>query len=433
MMRRILRNILSSILGMLSRSIIRKYRPTVVMVTGSVGKTSTKDAIAAALGQKFPLRKSEKSFNSEIGVPLTIIGVENPWSNVGAWLKVFKRAFSLLFLTKEYPKLLVLEVGADRPGDLVKICKIVKPSVVVVTFLPSVPVHVEAYETPEAVREEEFSPASMLPAGAPLIICADDEYAVIYAARLPHAALHTFGYTDAAEVRITKPHIWSEDHPGHGIPQGMQGSLQVGGKAYPFKVVNSFGKSQLYAPAAALATALSLGMTANEAMEGLRSYVLPPGRGHFLAGIRGTTLIDDSYNSSPVATEESLRSLPLLKPLRTVVVLGDMLELGRHSIPEHERIGHIAREYANVIVTVGSRARGIADAARADGMPEESIHSYETSVAASKALPALLQEGDTILVKGSQSIRMERIVRVLLASAEDSSKLVRQDAEWQKR
>ena len=155
-MRTLLRNICAGILASLSRAIIRKHKPTVVMITGSVGKTSTKDAVAAALSEKFYLRKSDKSFNSDFGVPLTIIGAKNPWANPIAWIRVFQEALSILFLPTHYPKLLVLEVGADRPGDLAKILKIAKPDAVVVTLLPSVPVHVEAYETPAAVREEEF-------------------------------------------------------------------------------------------------------------------------------------------------------------------------------------------------------------------------------------------------------------------------------------
>src|SRR3989344_5744805 len=171
-MKNVLKICVAFMLGFLAKVVIRRYRPRVGMVTGSVGKTSTKDAVAAMLERRFLVRKSEKSFNSEFGVPFTIFGVENPWDNPSAWFKVIKCALALVFLPNHYPNMLVLEVGADRSGDLARILRIVTPDAVVVTQLPEIPVHVEAYTSPEAVREEEFSPAYALAAGAPLVVCA---------------------------------------------------------------------------------------------------------------------------------------------------------------------------------------------------------------------------------------------------------------------
>jgi UDP-N-acetylmuramoyl-tripeptide--D-alanyl-D-alanine ligase len=424
------KEIVAGMLAALARGIIRKHKPTVVMVTGSVGKTSTKDAVAAALSENFYLRKSDKSYNSDFGVPFTIIGVGNPWSNPFAWLHVFGEALAVLLLPTHYPKLLVLEVGADRPGDLAKILRIAKPDAVVVTLLPSVPVHVEAYETPAAVREEEFAPVLALAPGAPLIICADDEFAVAKAKRIDTQAC-CYGVDKTADVRIEDIEVWPY--------KGMQATLEINGKKYPLKVPGVFGRSQLYAPAAAVATALSLGMKAEEALEGLKFYNPPPGRGRVFRGKKGTLLIDDTYNSSPAAVEEILRSLELMpngpsgSAPRKIAVLGDMLELGRYSVAEHARIGHIAKETADFLVTVGPRAKAIGESAIEDGMPEECVLHYESSVEAVVPLEELIQEGDLVLVKGSQGVRMERIVRPLLADFADASKLVRQDEEWLKR
>ncbi len=421
-------------LASFARSIIRKYKPTVVMVTGSVGKTSTKDAVAAALSENFYLRKSEKSFNSDFGVPFTILGVANPWANPLAWLAVIGEAFAVLFFPTHYPKLLVLEVGADRPGDLAKILKIAKPDAVVVTLLPSVPVHVEAYETPAAVREEEFAPATALMPGAPLILCADDEFALDKAKRIETDPC-TYGLSRDANVRIEDVEIWMEgDELGVSAIKGMQALLSINGETYPVKVSGVLGRSQLFAPAAAVATALALRMKPEEALKGLATYVAPPGRARIFAGKKKTLLIDDTYNSSPAAVEEILRSLELIPGTpRRVVVLGDMLELGRYSVAEHVRIGHIAEETADVLVTVGARAKAIGESAKEDGMAEDQVHHFATSVEAALAVEELLQEGDVVLVKGSQGVRMERIVRPLLANFADVSKLVRQDAEWLRR
>jgi UDP-N-acetylmuramoyl-tripeptide--D-alanyl-D-alanine ligase len=453
------RNILTRALAKLAHGIIRKYQPIVVMVTGSVGKTSTKDAIAAALSERFFLRKSEKSFNSDIGVPLTIIGAENPWSHPLAWMRVFQRGFAALLLPTHYPKLLVLEVGADRPGDLLKILKIAQPSVVVVTLLPSVPVHVEAYETPAAVREEEFVPALALDPAAPLIICADDEYAIKHSRRVD-AHVSSFGLAETADVRITDVGVWMD--ATHALPsgdtwqlrqlKGMRATLTIHAEdgtveTHELKVPGALGRSQLFAPSAAIATALALGMPVKDAFKGLESYIPPAGRGRIFKGKKNTVLIDDSYNSSPAAAEEILKSLSLLsenslnnsstltnvRNSRKIAILGDMLELGRYSVAEHTRIGHIAKDCVDVLVTVGSRARAIGEASITDGMPQEHVHHFNTSLEAAMPIEELLREGDIVLIKGSQGMRMERIVRPLLADFADVEKLVRQDEEWSRR
>jgi UDP-N-acetylmuramoyl-tripeptide--D-alanyl-D-alanine ligase len=430
-MKTLSRNLFASILALLSRAIIRKYHSKIVMVTGSVGKTSTKDAVAAALSKEFNVRKSDKGFNSDFGVPFTIIGVNNPWASIPAWLGVFSDALGLIFFPHPYPNMLVLEVGADRPGDLARILKIATPDVVVVTLLPSVPVHVEAYETPAAVREEEFSPAFALMPHSPLIVSTEDEYALTLARKLD-VHMSCFGMSDAATVQIKDIRVWSEDH----MPKGMEATFVIEGRAHEVKVEGAFGRTQLYAPAAALTVAIALGITPMNALKGLKSYVSPPGRGRLFKGKLNTVLIDDTYNSSPAAADEVLRSLEMLPKQahsRRVAILGDMLELGRYSMAEHARLGHIAKECVDVIITVGSRAQAIGEAAIEDGMEQGNVVAFNNSKDAAAAILDLLKEGDIVLVKGSQGIRLERVVKELLADASDSSELVRQDREWLKR
>src|SRR3989344_8352419 len=161
-MKSILRAIIVSVLNGLTRGILAKYKPKIVMVTGSVGKSSTKDAIAAALASSVYLRASKKSYNSEFGLPRTVIGRETAWGSPLGWLAIILEGLALLLYPSHYPKLLLLEVGADKPKDLKKLMRIATPDVVVVTRLPEVPVHVEANEGPSEVREEEFAPAYSL-------------------------------------------------------------------------------------------------------------------------------------------------------------------------------------------------------------------------------------------------------------------------------
>jgi len=431
-MKHFFRNIVAALLAGFARGIVRKYRPKIVMITGSVGKTSTKDAIAAVLDSRFYIRASEKSYNSEFGVPLTIIGAKNPWTNAAAWINVLSEALALLVLPNHYPKVLVLEVGADRPGDLARILKIATPDIVVVTRLPEMPVHVEAYATPAAVREEEFEPAYALAPGCPLIVSADDEFARALAAPL-QARTTTYGVSNDADVRILTDGPLLED----GLVVGMEGKLSAAGEEFTVPVEGALGRPQLLAPAAAIAVGMAMGMTAKEAAKGVKAYEPPAGRGRLVRGKNGALLLDDSYNASPTAVEEALASLQMIhnvkKGSRRIAALGDMLELGRYSREEHERIGKSAAGKCDVLVAVGTRSRAMAEAAREAGMAEESVHTFDTSKEAAAFLNGAIQEHDVILIKGSQSMRMERIAEALIRDPNDLKLLVRQDREWKRR
>ncbi|MES2225956.1 MAG: UDP-N-acetylmuramoyl-tripeptide--D-alanyl-D-alanine ligase [Patescibacteria group bacterium] len=431
-MKLFLRNFFASILATFARGVLRKYHPTVVMVTGSVGKTSTKDAIAAVLDSRFYIRASEKSYNSEFGVPLTILGANNPWASPFAWLKVFGEALALLIFPNHYPKVVVLEVGADRPGDLARILRIATPDIVVVTQLPEMPVHVEAYATPDAVREEEFAPAYSLAPDSPLILSADDEYARALAVPLS-VSVSTYGAHKDADIRIEAARPYFED----AIAAGMESTVYIHGTAHTLRVRGALGRPQLLAPAAAISVGCALGMTVEEVLKGVEAYVPPAGRGRLIHGRNESCIIDDSYNASPAAVEEALASLQIAasaqKGTRRIAILGDMLELGRYSHEEHERIGKSAAGKCDVLVTVGVRSYATADAAVTAGLSKDQAHRFDTAEGAAGFLKDFIQKGDAILIKGSQSVRMERIVEALLRTPEDRKLLVRQDYEWKKR
>lgn len=416
--------IVAFVLLFLARAVVRRYRPHVVMITGSVGKTSTKDAVAAVLATRFFVRASEKSFNSQFGVPFTILGVSNPWNNPLAWFSLVKRAIALLVLPNHYPNMLVLEVGADKPGDLAWILRMATPDAVVVTRLPEVPVHVEAYASPEAVREEEFSPAYALRAAAPLIICADDPYALLSAKRTP-ARIISFGFTDTATVHVSNISCAESE----GKVTGMRASVVMGGVHGDIVVKGSVGTTQVCPVAAALAVAFAFDIALPDALKALEAYEPPPGRGRLLTGKNNSIIIDDTYNASPIAVEKALATLKTFPhAARRIAVLGDMLELGRYSVLEHERIAALAHDSADVIATVGIRARVFA---QREGKAETLL--FDTARSAALALVDIIGPGDVVLVKGSQSIRTERIVKALLANSADSSLLVRQEKKWRER
>lgn len=424
MIKKIGKFIITHMLAFFARAVVRRYHPHIVMVSGSVGKTSTKDAVAAVLATRFYVHKSEKSFNSEFGVPFTILGVENPWNNPFAWISVIKKALALLLLPNHYPNLLVLEVGADRCGDLSRILRIATPDAVVITRLPEIPVHVEAYTSPEAVREEEFCPAYELSPDAPLVVSADDTYALAMAKRTP---AYVFSYGSAADAMVRVRDIDFYEHEGRVA--GMQAHVDVAGEQKNIVVRGSVGRTQLFPVAAALAVARAFLIPTSEALLALEAYEPPPGRGRIFAGKNGSIIIDDSYNASPVAVEEALATLkkfPHAK--RRIAVLGDMLELGRYSVKEHKRIGTLACNSANIVATVGIRARAFAVTSH-----DCEVLQFENSRAAADALAEVVQAGDVVLIKGSQSVRMERIAEALLLDSGDALRLVRQERRWKRR
>lgn len=414
-----------------ARWVLAKYHPQVVAITGSVGKTSAKEATFAALAKGAHIRKSEKSLNSEIGVPLAVLGLETGWSNPLKWL--FILAEGLFAMTDAaYPELLVLEVGADRPGDIRKIGSWLNPSVVVITGVPEVPVHVEYFGSPEAVADEKKHLARALREGGRLVLNGDDEH--VLAMRSEFRAVCTlYGFDEGNDVRAS--HVQTVyDKEG---PSGVRFRVNHSGSSVPFYVQGALGKTHVYPVLAACAVGLSLGRDLVAIGESLNTYTPAPGRMRLLPGRGGTTILDDTYNASPVAMHAALDALGDLKTDgRKIAVLGDMLELGKYSVEEHRKVGHQVAEIADLLVVVGLRARGIAQAAIEAGLPEARVRMYEQGEVekVGEDLAQVLRTGDIVLAKGSQSMRMEKAVRLLLAdSVEAKSVLARQDEAWLQR
>ncbi len=428
------------ILTLQARMVLRKYKPRIVAVTGSVGKTSTKDAIYAVLTPLGRVRKSEKSFNSEIGLPLAILGLSNAWSNPLRWLSNIVDGLSLIVFPAQYPEWLVLEVGADRPGDIRRVVEWLPVDIAVITRLPEVPVHVEYFDSPEEVVEEKAALIRALRPGGALVLYGDDERYAALASRLsalPAQAgasglVTTFGFAPGCTVRGEDLQLLVD---AAGFPEGMRADLLAGEEHVGVRVMGVAGAHALLPAIAAAATGLAAGRTLAQCAEALRAYEVPPGRMRLIPGMKGTLIIDDTYNASPAATLAALDTMALFpKKGKRVAVLGDMLELGRHSVVEHRKLGTRAAEIVDLLITVGFRARDIAEAALDEGLPEQNILQFEDIEKVGEALQGLLQEGDCVLVKGSQSMRMERIVEeVMVDPGRASELLVRQDAEWKKR
>ena len=422
-----------------ARLVLKKYKPKIIAVTGSVGKTSTKDAIYATLSKFYFIRKSTKSFNSEIGVPLTILGCANGWSSPSRWLKNIFDGFMLIVMPNPYPEWLVLEVGVDKPGDMDQITSWLKPDVVVVTRLSKVPVHVEFFKSPEAVFEEKGKLVKAVKPDGVVILNADDEDVLAYKGTTSaktmlfsmndHADLAASHYAVLYEHGVTMPSSANNERP-----VGITFRLDYQGKSIPVTIKHSVGYQYIYTALAALSVGLSQGLNLVKLADALSEYDTPPGRMKLLDGIKKTAIIDDTYNSSPIALASALETLGMLGAKRRIAVLGDMLELGKYSTEQHRKAGVHVYEHADLLVTVGVRARFIAEGAMEAGMKEKKIVRFEDSRAAGEFLKGAVKKGDVILVKGSQSMRMERVSAALLEEPERAHELlVRQEEDWLKR
>ncbi len=334
------KHIVISIITFEAKLLLLRTKPTIIAVTGSVGKTSVKDAIYEVLKGSVHTRKSEKSFNSEIGVPLSVLGLPSGWNNPFLWLKNIVDGLIMVIHPGKYPKVLVLEMGVDRPGDMDLLTKWIRPHVVVLTRLPDVPVHVEFFGSPEAVCAEKIKLVHALRPEGTLVFNNDDEKVVEVAKGVLQ---QTVGYSRYSPSSFTasKDETFYED----GVPRGTTFTLSHDTESVAFSVRGSLGVQHTYTYGAASAVASIFGISLSEVQEALLNYVPPPGRMRVLPGLKGTTIVDDTYNASPTAVERALQTMKELKGVkRKIAVLGDMMELGNFSITEHERLGKIVAD-----------------------------------------------------------------------------------------
>ncbi|RJQ28585.1 UDP-N-acetylmuramoyl-tripeptide--D-alanyl-D-alanine ligase [Candidatus Parcubacteria bacterium] len=413
-------------LKVLAQLVIWRYRPGIVGITGSVGKTSTKFAVMAVLGIERRVRTAHGNLNNDLGLPLTILG---SWSEkelklvsreqkegtrriakLFFWVKVICRGvFQLCYKSSSYPEILVLEYGADRPGDVRYLLQIARPNIGVVTAVGAVPAHVEFYKNSEEVAREKARLIEYLPAAGFAVLNRDDKTVMALQDRT-RAHLVTFGFSEGAEVRISRFHHYAEE----GRPGGVAFRLEYGSSGASLKLPGMLGKSQAYAAAAAGAVGFVFGMSFQKVAEGLKRYEPPPHRMQLRKGVKETWIIDDAYNASPLSMESALRALKDLPGKRKIAVLGDMLEIGPYAMEAHENLGRLVAEVADILITVGPRAKLIAEGAKKAKMRKANIKSFDDAEEAGKAVQDLIKAGDLILVKASRAIHLESVVEEIV-------------------
>ncbi len=416
-----MKKIYQFLLKTLTTRIIKKYNPLIIAVTGSVGKTSTKDAIFDSYSDLKNIRKSAGNFNAEIGAPLVFLKRDKPGTNLKEWILILLGGLSLLIKKdNNYPEIIVTEIAADKPGDIRYLANFIRPDIAIVTAIGDVPVHVEFYKNKEdLVREKGELVKALSKSGFAILNSDDKDVGKIET----DANKITFGFSDNAMVRIKDFKLVST--------KGSSLTLSYKGRDFPLFLPMCIGDSFAYIAAIVFAVGISLKIDQEKITKMVEKIRPSKGRMYPLAGIKESLILDGSYNTSPSSMKAALSALKEIEGKRKIAVIGDMLELGNFSNEEHQKIGKIAAQFCDYVISVGAWSNEIRQSVIENGVDKERAVAFKKAPAAISFLKKIIDSGDIILVKGSQGIRTEKIVVAIMQDVERADELlVRQTNFW---
>ncbi len=352
----------------------RKFDVPTVAVTGTNGKTTTKDMIAEVLSSRFKVLKSPKSYNNLVGVPLT------------------------LFQLNSNSEALVIELGMSSPGEIGILTQISNPSIGVITNIG--PAHLESMQNLEKIAQAKFELPDNMLSPKTLILNADDH---VLANRIKQKKkderIISFGIEKKADFCADRIEVNEDGYISFRVNKDLTINLGL------------LGIHNVYNALAAFAVGSLLGLDPQEIKQKLERYT-PAELRMELVQIRNIKVINDSYNANPVSVEKALETLKRIKtPGRKIAVLGDMLELGEKAIDFHLEVGRkVAGLGVDLLVLVGKLARLIGEGAKEAGMNSKDIQTFESNQQVSFYLLENLKEGDLVLVKGSRKMKTEEVV-----------------------
>ncbi|MBN2087130.1 UDP-N-acetylmuramoyl-tripeptide--D-alanyl-D-alanine ligase [Candidatus Peregrinibacteria bacterium] len=410
--------IIGMVLSIKAKQYLRKHRTQVIGITGSIGKTSTKEAVYQILKNHFNVYSSKKSFNTKLGLSLAVLQEEESgFSSIRAWFSILKR---VLFDKKLVYQKMVLEMGADHAGDIKKLVKIAKPKIGVITNIAPVHLNEGQFNDIYDIAKEKETLVKMLPKDGVAILNYDDP---LIRDMKTNAQKITFGLDPSAMVRAHDIKMTNRD---------IHFTVTYKDESEEF-VIPVLGKFQVYVFLPAIAVALVLGMKIKECSEVLNKFSLPAGRMNPILGLNKSMIIDGSYNASPVTMKSALELMDELKADRKIAALGTMNELGEISKESHFKLGRSAASFSDILIAVGPEASTIKQGALDAEMSEDKIFTFLDSEEAGYFLKDKLEPKDLILVKGSQNhVRMEKFVKVIMAEPEKAPELLcRQGEAWE--
>jgi UDP-N-acetylmuramoyl-tripeptide--D-alanyl-D-alanine ligase len=369
-------------LGDLAAYYRSRFDAKVIAVTGSVGKTSTKEMLASILSQKFNVLKSALNHNNEIGVPQT------------------------LFQMDQSHEVVVVEMAMRGLGEIRRLAQIARPQIGVITNIGMS--HIERLGSQGAIADAKSELLSELPLDGVAVLNGEDGYYPVLESRFPGRII-SFGACSGVDVAGARIKYNKDGQCRFALMIDGEGAIEL---TLPIP-----GTHNVYNALAAGAAAYALGMDLYAIKDGLESFDLPSMRMNLDKTVEGIALLNDAYNANPASMAAAIKTLRALSGwTRKVAVLGDMLELGEFSERAHLDLGRSVMEAKiDLLITVGDGGKIIARGANKEGMAMDRIRSYENSVEAAEAIHDWLEQGDAVLVKGSRGMKMEQIAEALHA------------------
>lgn len=425
------------VLACCAKVVLRKYHPRVIAVTGSVGKTSTREALFTALSGNFRVRQSVKNYNTETGVPATVLGVTAPGRNPWLWFFVFLKTLRLLLLPSRYPEVLILEFGMDKPGDIEYLMNMTRPEVGMLTRIGDLtPVHSAFFNSVDDLIVEKGKIVTMLNTKGLGIVNADDRRSLA-AVSGAGAKVIKVGTASDANVRVKDTfQKYSLKVVGRNVEGGgAHFTVHIEDQEVTVHLRNLLGEHYGMMVGQVLAVGKYLDVPMEDMVKRLEVLENAPGRLRLLLGIKKSILLDDSYNASPIATRVALdvfKKLEYKPQSHKVVVLGHLAELDKkEESAAHEQMAAEVAKVADFFVGVGKGIAAYEKGATRAGMSAKAMQFFQTSEQAAEYMGNAVRKNDLVLIKGSQSARMEKVTKILMAEPDRASELlVRQSREW---
>ncbi|MFH1088662.1 MAG: Mur ligase family protein [Patescibacteria group bacterium] len=421
------RKILKKWLRFLASRVLKKYHPRIVAITGSTGKTSTKEAVLTVLKKSKEDNRvvgTQGNLNTEFGVTATIIQPGFTGTESGREVKLTIKdlgqltwhAIRLLVIKVSYPKVLVLELAADRPGDMKYFMSFIRPEISVLTNIGDV--HLEFFGSKSELVEEKSLIIANVDSKGVAILNKEDEFSKLISHK-----------TMAKKVLVStesEADIYARD-------------IAFGGKGVHFTLINNnqvvqvdlpvFGYQFIYSALFAIAVGDYFGITKNVVAQRLKGLILPKSRFEIIK-LGNMVIIDDTYNANPTSTVAALKSLARIGVNRKkIAILGDMRELGSAHQKGHQTVGECAAKVVDQLYVVGDGGQLIKVAAIGAGLPHNQVCDFSND-----AVPLILRDNGIVLVKGSKTVRMDKIVELIKdkfyeRSCEDSNRERESDSD----
>jgi UDP-N-acetylmuramoyl-tripeptide--D-alanyl-D-alanine ligase len=412
----------------------------IIGITGNVGKTTTRNILSAFLSEYTLVGTNRENYNTDLGVCLSVLGATNPRKNLIKWIQLFWKGWRMtLQLPDDFPSVWVLELGIDKPGDMdFFVDNFLQFDIVIFGYVGEYPVHAQNFGGRDLLIHEKSKILRGLKPEGTLIINGDDPFIEHLYHKRSNVITVGFNESNHLQAQEFHSHIRIDDSPSQWeknnsslIPHAWF-KVRYKGSIVPCKFDYLFAKEQTYNILSVIAVGLYDQLNLVEIMSKINHFSPIPGRLRFLEGIKNSLLIDDSYNAAPAAVISALDALDSIRipGVRKIAAIGELKELGDVNDQVHRMIGNKASETVDIFIGVGESLREPVREFQAN-CPGKQAEWFLDSQSAAEWLISRITSDDIILVKGSQSSRMERISSEILANKRyRSDVLPRQTSEW---